>query len=338
MLPSRLALPRLLAIAAVLAGSGCVTQSHAVGRPYHAVAPATPRPTELAPPPIVAAAVPADAETEVEPVPDVPLPTLPRGGRTLFPRHRIVGYCGTPGAPELGALQGNLTRRAQELSALAEKYGGDREVLPAFELIAVIVMGAAGPDKAWRRRVPASVVDDYLKAAREAKALLLLNIQPGHSDFLTEVKAFDRWLREPDVGIALDPEWAMWKPDQKPGSVYGHTTGEVINDVAAYMADVVRENKLPEKALVFHQVNGYVLLNEGALVAHPGVVLIKSVDGLGFARAKVATYDYLVKSMGPEVHPGFKLFFDEDVRFGDRLMGPKEVMALTPLPEYVMYE
>jgi len=235
-------------------------------------------------------------------------------------------------------LQGNLTRRAQELSTLAEKYAGDREVLPAFELIAVIVMGAPGPDKAWRRRVPASVVDDYLKAAREAKALLLLNIQPGHSDFLTEVKAFERWLREPDVGIALDPEWQMWKPDQKPGSVYGQTSGEVINDVASYMADIVRENKLPEKALVFHQVNGYVLKNEGALVAHAGVVLIKSVDGLGITGAKISTYNYLVKSLAPEVHPGFKLFFDEDVRFGGRLMGPKEVMALTPLPEYVMYE
>ena len=38
------------------------------------------------------------------------------------------------------------------------------------------------------------------------------------------------------------------------------------------------------------------------------------------------------------VHPGFKLFFDEDTRNGSRLMTPKEVLALTPQPEYVMYE
>jgi hypothetical protein len=265
-------------------------------------------------------------------------PELPRGGRTLFPRYRLVGFCGTPGAPALGELTGNLGARAKELAKLAEQYGGDREVLPVFELIAVVVMGAPGPDKAWRRRVPASVIDEYLRAARASKAILLLNIQPGHSDFLTEVKALEPWLREPDVGIALDPEWAMWQPNQKPGSVYGQTTGEVVNDVAAYLAGLVRDYHLPEKALVFHQVNTHVFKDEAALRAQPGVVLVKSVDGLGYTGAKIATYHYLVKSLAPEVHPGFKLFFDEDVRYGGRLMGPKEVMGLTPVPEYVMYE
>ena len=38
------------------------------------------------------------------------------------------------------------------------------------------------------------------------------------------------------------------------------------------------------------------------------------------------------------VHPGFKLFFDEDTRNGQRMMSPKEVLALWPQPEYVLYE
>jgi hypothetical protein len=80
------------------------------------------------------------------------------------------------------------------------------------------------------------------------------------------------------------------------------------------------------------------LKDEAAIRPHAGVVLVKSVDGLGFTNAKIITYRYLVKSLGPDIHPGFKLFFDEDVRFGKRLMAPKEVMALSPLPEYVMYE
>jgi len=334
----RRALACLLASAIALAFVGCATSARVAER----------RPVSA---PVVhgAHAVAASknpdltsASTDAKAAPDAPPalvgPELPRGGRTLFPRYRLVGFCGTPGGPALGALTGNLAAPAKALAKLAEQYGGDREVLPVFELIAVVVMGAPGPDRTWRRRVPDSVVDEYLKAARAAKALLLLNIQPGHSDFLTEVKAFEPWLREPDVGIALDPEWALWQPDQKPGSVYGQTTGEVVTEVAAYLAGIVREHHLPEKALVFHQVNGHVFKNEAALRAQPGVVFVKSVDGLGITGAKVATYRYLVKSLAPEVHPGFKLFFDEDVRFGGRLMGPKEVMALTPVPEYVMYE
>ena len=52
------------------------------------------------------------------------------------------------------------------------------------------MQGWAGNDGKYRRRVDDAVVDQYLRAARQSKALLLLNIQPGQSDFLTEVKSF----------------------------------------------------------------------------------------------------------------------------------------------------
>lgn len=249
----------------------------------------------------------------------------------------MVGYCGTPGAPALGKLAGNLARRAKEIEGYAENYAHGRKVLPVFELIAVVVQGAPGPDGKYRRRVSEAVVEDYLRAARQAKALLLLNIQPGHSDFLTEVKQLEKWLREPDVGVALDPEWAM-KPKQRPGAFYGQTTGAVINEVGEYLATLVRDGDLPEKALVFHQVNTYVVKDESELKSHSGVVVIKSVDGLGPKGAKITTYNALVKAMKPGVHAGFKLFFDEDLTNGGRLMSPREVLSLAPEPEYVMYE
>ncbi len=95
---------------------------------------------------------------------------------------------------------------------------------------------------------------------------------------------------------------------------------------------------LPEKALVFHQVNRGVLKDEVQLKPVPGVVIIKSVDGLGPMHSKIETYDYLMMTIRRGVHPGFKLFFDEDTRNGNRIMTAKEVLALTPQPEYVMYE
>jgi hypothetical protein len=262
---------------------------------------------------------------------------LPRGGRELFPTFRLVGFCGTPGAPALGELQGNLVTKGKALEAQAAHYADKRQVLPTFELIAVVVQSYAGPDGLYRRRVDNSVVDDYLKAARRAKGILLLNIQPGHSDFMTEVKTFEPYLRESDVGVALDPEWSM-KPNQKPGVFYGQTTGEIIDSVAEYLSEIVQQGGLPEKPLIFHQVNDEVLKDEAAVKAHPGVVIIKSVDGLGPQAAKMNTYHYLVKKLAPAVHPGFKLFFDEDTRNGSHLMSPKQVLGLTPQPEYVIYE
>jgi hypothetical protein len=317
-----------LALLALLSVPGACVNAHSPVNAGSANVASTPRDTTQTAP---------EPEEETAAAPEHPLKELPRGGRTLFPDHRLVGFCGTPGAPALGALQGNLPKIAKTLESQAEKYAKGRKLLPVFELIAVVVQGWPGPDGKYRRRVDESVVHQYLRAAREAKALLLLNIQPGQSDFLTEVKTFDEDLREPDVGLALDPEWAM-KGKQRPGVFYGQTTGTVLNEVPAYLSTIVVDNNLPEKPLVFHQVNREVLKGESELVSHPGVVFIKSVDGLGPVHAKIATYGNLMETMTTGVHPGFKLFFDEDVRIGHGLMTPAQVLALRPQPEYVMYE
>jgi hypothetical protein len=303
-----------LALFAVLA-TGCVIPA---------------RPAAVTPQPIAAPAAPHEPPAPVG-------PELPRGGRTLFPDYELVGFCGTPGGPALGELTGNLQKKSNKLELYANKYVNGRKILPVFELIAVVVLGLPGADGKYRRRVADSVVDEYLALARQHKGILLLNIQPGQSDFLTEVKHFEKYLREPDVGLALDPEWAM-KAKQLPGKFFGQTTAETINAVSAYLTTLVSTFHLPEKALVFHQVNGYVVKNEPKITPSAGVVIIKSVDGLGPKAAKRVTYLYLMKSMPPSVHPGFKLFFDEDTRNGGTLMSPAEVLGLTPQPEYVMYE
>jgi hypothetical protein len=287
----------------------------------------------------VEASPPASAERSAAAPPETDTgPELPRGGRKLFPDYQLVGFCGTPGAgPALGRLDGNLTEKAKVVESYAEKYSGSRKILPVFELIAVVVQAAAGADGKYRLRVADSVVERYLRAAREAKAVLLINIQPGRSDFLSEVQHFEKYLAEPDVGVALDPEWAM-KPGQTPGRVYGQTTGETIDAVAEYLSGIVTRNHLPEKALVFHQVNAYVIKGEALVKPYPGVAVINSVDGLGPKAAKLTTYNLLMGIKPQGVHAGFKLFFDEDRQNGGTLMTPAEVLSLAPPPEYVMYE
>src|SRR5688572_20032371 len=137
-----------------------------------------------------AVAPPPSAETSIQsavvPVAPATKPQaqLPRGGRQIFPQHRLVGFCGTPGASKLGRLRNNLPRIAKQIDTLGDEYAtveGDRKTLPVFELIAVIAQGERGADGKSRRRVPDKVVEEYLDAARADRAILLLNIQPGHS-------------------------------------------------------------------------------------------------------------------------------------------------------------
>jgi hypothetical protein len=281
---------------------------------------------------------PVAATSTVAPPPGPPRPKeLPRGGRTLFPDYQLVGFCGTPGAYALGPLLDHPAKKSDKLLSYANQYDIGRKILPVFELIAVVVQAGGGADGKYRMRVLDPVVDEYLQAARDAKGILLLNIQPGQSDFLTEVQRFEKYLHEPDVGVALDPEWAML-PKQTPNKFYGQSNGDAINAVIHYVSGIVTKEDLPEKALVFHKVNNYVVKSEDVIAPAPGVAVIKSIDGYGNKWVKASTYAFLMKTKPAGIHPGFKLFFDEDTQKGQVLMSPAEVMKMVPQPEYVMYE
>lgn len=326
-----------LAVLAALLMAGC-------GAPSAPPAPAPPAPAPSATRTETAEEVESPAASSsagTTPTPQ-PSPTpesaqLPRGGTEVFPRYRLVGYAGLTGSPPLGRLGiGSIEKRMAELEERAEPYARGREVLPVMEMIATIVQADPGRDEMYRTRASDATIARYLEQARASRALLLLNIQPGRADFLDEVKAYDRWLAEPDVGLALDPEWAMG-PGQVPGRVFGRTTGKVIDDVARHVSGVVAENDLPEKVVVYHQLTPGIVRDERRLREREGVVLVKSVDGIGVRAAKEATYQRVNASTPDFVHPGFKIFYVEDAEAGP-LMTPKQVLALDPVPDYVMYE
>lgn len=272
------------------------------------------------------------------PSPSAPPPELPRGGREIFPEYRLFGYSGLEGAPALGRLYGDLDAVGAQIERVGARYAGGRKVLPVYELITVLVMGSPGTDGMYRVRQSDKLVRRYLNAARRDKALLLLDIQPGRSDFLPELKHYEKFLKEPDVGVALDPEWAM-DPDEVPiRDGYGNSSGKELNEVAEYLSEIVAQYDLPEKVMVFHQVAPYVVAKPKALKPHEGVVIIRSVDGIGSPSAKTYTWNVLTKNQPKYIHAGFKLFYEEDVATGGVLMTPKQVLKLRPQPEYILIE
>jgi hypothetical protein len=55
-----------------------------------------------------------------------------------------------------------------------------------------------------------------MELAERRDALVFLDIQPGRSSVQAELPRLARWLTEPHVHLALDPEWAMG-PEEVPG-------------------------------------------------------------------------------------------------------------------------
>jgi hypothetical protein len=288
------------------------------------------------PSPVVSSASPSLVLSSSPTPTPPPKGELPRGGRQVFPRHQLVGYVGLPGAPALGPLDRDLDARVDRLEKLSRSYAGGRTPLPVMELIAVVANDHPGPDGKYRTRLADAQIQNYLTVARRHRMLLLLDIQPGRAHVLAETRRLEHWLKEPDVGLAFDPEWAVG-PGQVPGRVFGRTTGAELDQVASYLSGLVQRNELPEKVFVFHQLSKRIVGAEQALKQHPGVVMVKSVDGIGNQADKVKTWRKLTPNMAAGVHAGFKLFQHEDTRHG-KLMTPQQVLALRPRPEFVVYE
>ena len=259
---------------------------------------------------------------------------LPGGGRQILPRSRVVAFYGAPQDDELGTLGIGTPRQAGrrlERQARAYKRGG-RPVLPAFELISTIASNAPGPDDDWADRQPAKTIERYLRAARAQKALLILDIQPGQAEFMDEVRALRRFLVEPDVSLALDPEWSM-EEGEVPGRTIGSTDAATVNEVSGYLAEIVRRGKLPQKLLVIHRFTHDMIENEKQLKKRPGVALAINVDGFGDREIKVAKYRDFTKARRRDLN-GYKLFYKEDTN----LMTPRQVLRLKPVPDLVVYE
>jgi hypothetical protein len=261
------------------------------------------------------------------------LAQLPLGGRTIFPKYRVVAFYGAPQSHELGALGiGSPDYAARRLAKQAEPYAKKtRPVMLAFELLADVANHDPGRDGLYRTRQPPSVIRRYLAAARRAKAILLLDIQPGHADFLTETRHLDRWLREPDVGLALDPEWHT--PGAVPGTRIGSVQADDVNAVARHVAAIVRKYQLPEKLFVVHQFTPNMIAGKERVQQMPGLAMTMNVDGFGDRPNKIAKYHQFTHD-GTHFRRGYKLFYEEDTD----LMTPRSVLALQPRPDFIVYE
>lgn len=257
-------------------------------------------------------------------------------GQDLFPHWQMVALYGTDRSARLGVLgEQDPAAAAARLEDVAAPWrGGDRPVLPAFELIATMATADPGRDGLHRLASSPEFVQRYLDVARRHGFYLILDIQPGQASFLEEAQRYEAFLREPDVGLALDPEWKT-RPPGIPGDGYvGTVDAAEVNAVAEWLSTLVVEDDLPEKLLVVHQFQPRMVMRREALVEPDGVALVVHMDGFGTREVKQHTYSQ-VKVAAPWDN-GLKLFYDEDID----MYQPTEVLAgaFDPMPVLVTYQ
>lgn len=282
------------------------------------------------------ATAPAPGESD-SPAPSAPsseAADLPGGGRRIFAGNRfLVAYYGTAETGALGVLgetpPDQMNRRVRRAAGPFRRPG--QPVQSVYELIVTIADRGAGPDGDYSHDIARREVRRYIRAAHRHDALLLLDIQPGRSDFLKVARRW-RWaLEDPWVGLALDPEWRVGRR-VVPAQEIGHVRAAEVNRTSAWLARLTRRGDLPEKLFVLHQFRVSMIENIGRVRPRHGLAMVQHVDGFGTRAEKMATYRAVARP-GRFVM-GMKLFYDEDTR----RMTPAFVHHIRPRVRFVSYQ
>ena len=267
---------------------------------------------------------------------------LPGGGLLLFepgdesPGRRMVAAYGHPSTGSLGVLGEQGPKAAVDrLRSIAEGYGADGlAVLPTFEIIATVASASAGADGDYSSTTDREVIRPWIETAAANGVYVVLDLQPGRSDFLSQAKKYEEFLRLPHVGLALDPEWRL-KPDQVHLAQIGTVDAAEINRVVDWLAGIVREEALPQKLLIVHQFRFSMITNRQQIKTPAELAVLIHMDGQGSLSAKYNTWNSLTGLADADrFYWGWKNFYDED----SPVATPEQVLARSPKIVFVSFQ
>jgi len=269
---------------------------------------------------------------------------LPCGGQLVFPQDlglpgkRYVALYGSPAFPALGVLgEQDTAATIARAAAHAEPYRAltTDTVVPGVEIIATVASAGAGDDGNYSNELPVDTLRPLVDAAGAAGMTVVLDLQPGRTDFLTQAKLFEELLRLPHVGLALDPEWRL-KPDQVHLRQIGSVPIDEVNAVSAWLAQLVRDHHLPQKMFVLHQfMLRMVPVRERLDMSHDELAMVVHVDGQGHQGSKAGTWNAIREGAPAGIHWGWKNFYDEDK---PTVLDPAGTYLITPVPDLVTYQ
>ncbi|WP_157962486.1 hypothetical protein [Homoserinimonas sp. OAct 916] len=263
---------------------------------------------------------------------------LPGGGGQWFPGHTLVGLYGTPVTSALGVLgEQDLAASLKRAETMAAPYRAltDTTVVPAFEIIATVAAAQAGGDGNYSNELDVDTIFHWAQAADDAGFAVVVDLQPGRSDFLSQAKQYQKVLMLPNVGLALDPEWRL-KPKEVPLKQIGQVSAAEVDQVSEWLADLTRDNQLPQKLFVLHQFSLKMLQDRSTIdMSRPELATVIHADGQGSQPAKQETWRALHVDAPPGAFWGWKNFIDED----HPMLTPEETMSgVRPTPNLITYQ
>jgi hypothetical protein len=259
----------------------------------------------------------------------------------ILPFERIVAYYGNFYSRGMGVLgeydEATVIRKLDAEVAAWEAADPTTPVRRAIDYVAIVAQAGPGRDGLYRLRMPDKEIDKALALAEKVDGIVILEVQPGFADVRDEVRSLEKYLRLPQVHLAVDPEFAMKRVGERPGLRVGTVNAAEINDIIDYLAGLVQAHALPPKVLVVHRYTRAMVTGAADIMPRPEVQVVIDMDGWGPPSQKYATYNAYIASE-PVQFTGFKLFYKNDTKTGTPLLRPEQVLELKPRPIFIQYQ
>lgn len=262
--------------------------------------------------------------------------TFPGSKTDLQHEYRFVALYGTPGVPSMGALGAQpLTETIERVTSLAHEHQtlSNMPIYPTLEIITTVASSTPTANGDYSNELSIEMLEPWITAAQAAGTYVILDLQPGRTDFLTQAKQYESLLRRPHVGLALDPEWRLTS-EQTPMRFIGSVTAEEINDVAAWLDTLITTHQLPPKVLLLHQFKTSMIQNRERLHISAKLWPILQMDGHGTQSVKQDTWRVLQQNLPQRLDMGWKNFYQRDTP----MLTPAQTLNITPTPWFISYQ
>ena len=259
----------------------------------------------------------------------------------IFPKNRVVAYYGNPLSKKMGVLgeyqKDTMLRMLDREVIRWAKADPSHPVVPALHLIATVAQGTPGKAGLYRLQMRDSMVNEVYSWIKSRNGLFFIDVQVGKSSVQAELPRLRPFLENPDVHLAIDPEFAMAPSGAIPSKRVGTVDAADVNWTIDFLDQIVKEKKLPPKVLIVHRWTRDMVTNAKAIRPVRNVQIVMDMDGWGPPWLKFDSYHDYVKAE-PVQFTGFKLFYHNDTKKGDPMLTPAEVLRLTPKPLYIQYQ
>lgn len=259
-----------------------------------------------------------------------PAPRPPAGGGYLD-KYQLITFYGSPWGRALGIL-GNYPRKqmTEYIYGLVDLYQplDSRHAMCTWHMVTTV---ANQNPPEYRHVVDEATIEVWVASADVYECAVILDIQPGHVTIQEEFGRISRFLYNPHVHLAIDPEFDM-VGDQIPGISVGQTPAEDINWVQGEMQKIANQIGV-NKVLMLHQFKDSMLPDKQNIINYPNVEVVIDSDGTFNTDIKIANYYQYANEPGWD-YLALKIFYEYD----PYVLTPEEVQQLGPRPAIVIYQ